>query len=69
MSTEETEDYLLTKAGLYYRPNNRGYTGIKLEAGLYRKAEECRESGVIAVHRDEAPDYSGIMHQTHQALI
>lgn len=32
--------YLLVKRGLYYRPDNRGYTGIKEYAGRYH-ARRC----------------------------
>ncbi len=48
--------YLLIKRGLYYRPNNMGYTGIKDQAGRY-EASEAYE-GVTAIHEDEAPEYA-----------
>lgn len=50
--------FLLVKRGLYYRPNNCGYTGIKSEAGRYLESEASPLSGVTAIHEDEAPAYS-----------
>lgn len=55
---EEAKEYLLVKGGLYYRPNNCGYTGIKRQAGRYIQSEECIEDGVVAVHQDAAADCS-----------
>ena len=50
--------YLLVKRGLYYRPDNCGYTGIKEHAGRYREVDALGLDGVMAIHEDEAPDYS-----------
>jgi hypothetical protein len=50
--------YLLVKRGLYYRPNGNGYTGIKEYAGRYLASDAMPNSGVIAIHEDEAPAYS-----------
>jgi hypothetical protein len=54
--------YLLVKRGLFYRPDNKGYTGIKDHAGLYSKeeAEAYADplSGVTVLPFDEAPDFS-----------
>lgn len=52
--------YLLLKRGLYYRPNNQGYTGIKENAGRYTKAEgdALADCGVTAVHEDDADEFS-----------
>lgn len=47
-------DYLLVKRGLYYRPNNAGYTTLKADAGRYSKADERPECGVTAVLASEA---------------
>lgn len=51
-------EYLLLKRGLYYAPNNQGYTGIKDRAGRYFQSDACEESGVKAVHVDDAPLFS-----------
>lgn len=49
--------YLIVKRGLYYRPDNKGYTAIKSEAGRYLKSDAI--DGVnYAVHEDEAGDFS-----------
>jgi hypothetical protein len=54
--------FLLTKRGLYYRPNAMGYTGIKDKAGRYSRAEAEThvdpESGVDMIAEAEAPDFS-----------
>ena len=34
-TVENDAKYLIMKRGVYYRPNNAGYTGIKDEAGRY----------------------------------
>lgn len=54
----EEPRFLLTKRGLYYRPGNQGYTGIKEQAGRYLETDARPESGVLAIHEDNAPDYS-----------
>jgi hypothetical protein len=49
--------YLLVKRGLYYRPENAGYTAIKAEAGRYLQSDAI--DGVnYAVHEDEAAQFS-----------
>lgn len=50
--------FLLVKRGLYYAPDNHGYTGIKERAGRYLESDASPDSGVTAIHEDEAPDYS-----------
>lgn len=50
--------FLLIKRGLYYRPDSMGYTGIKEYAGRYLESDASPESGVKAVHEDDAADYS-----------
>jgi hypothetical protein len=50
--------FLLMKRGLYYRPDNCGYTGIKDHAGRYLAEDARPDSGVTAIHEDEAPDFS-----------
>lgn len=59
----ETEElWLVMKRGLYYRPNDRGYTGLKEHAGRYTyeeaKKRECSISGVSIIREPEAPDIS-----------
>lgn len=48
--------YLLMKRGLYYRPNNCGYTGFKERAGRYLESEASPGCGVTAIHEDEAAE-------------
>lgn len=52
------KNYLLEKRGLYYRPDNAGYTGIKEHAGRYLAADAEGLSNVTAIHEDQAPEYS-----------
>lgn len=59
VTAEVTQDcYLLVKRGLYYRPGNQGYTGIKEYAGRYPASDASPDDGVTAIHEDEAPEYS-----------
>jgi hypothetical protein len=54
---------VLIERGLFYRPNNRGYTGILREAGRFTHddaaavVDHCAGS-VIMMLATEAPDYS-----------
>lgn len=50
------ERFLLVKRGLYYRPDNCGYTGFKERAGRYDASEADEMSGVTAIHEDEADE-------------
>lgn len=50
--------YLIVKRGLYFRPNDHGYTGLKREAGRYPASHADAGSGETAIHEDEAPEYS-----------
>jgi len=52
------KQFLLVKRGLYYRPDNQGYTGIKDYAGRYMASDCSPDDNVIAIHEDDAPDYS-----------
>ena len=61
MSDEVMSDaprYLLIKRGLYYRPNNQGYTGKRSEAGRYPETDADDMSGITAVHEDNAAEYA-----------
>lgn len=50
--------YLLMKRDLYYRPDNRGYTGIRDKAGRYFETDALPDCGVTAIHEDDAPEFS-----------
>jgi hypothetical protein len=62
-----SEMFLLIKRGLYWRPNGKGYTGLKEEAGRYT-LEECsahfpnadspNQDGTRFIAEDDAPDYA-----------
>jgi len=60
--TTEHRAWLVVKRGLYYMPNDCGYTGIRDHAGRFTEAEakarECIESGVSVVRLTDAPEYS-----------
>lgn len=53
-------DHLLITRGLYWRPDKKGYTGLKCEAGRYPKGEAAkyRSDDVNEVYEDKAPDYA-----------
>lgn len=55
--------WLLLKRGLYWRPNDCGYTGIRDHAARYTEAEaksRARDgsSGVTMVRLEDAPEFS-----------
>ena len=50
--------FLLVKRGLYYRPDNCGYTGIKDRAGRYLESDAMPLSGVTAIAEEDAPMFS-----------
>lgn len=50
--------YLLVKRGLFYGPNNQGYTGVKERAGRYPESDARPADGVTAIHEDEAPMFA-----------
>jgi hypothetical protein len=50
--------FLLLKRGLYYAPDNCGYTGVKAKAGRYLEADASPEHGITAVHEDDAADFA-----------
>lgn len=55
-----SEQWLLIKRGLYYMPNDCGYTGIRDHAGRYT-AEEARArlgSGVTMTRLCDAPEFT-----------
>jgi hypothetical protein len=56
-----SKHWLVMKRGLFYGPDNRGYTGIKDHAGRY-SLEEARSSatceGVSIIHEDQAPEFT-----------
>lgn len=66
--TDAPEKFLIEKRGLYYRPNARGYTGLKSEAGRYSFDEAVErvgpngpdgpQDGLGMWRESEAPEYS-----------
>ena len=50
-------EYLLVKRGLYYGPDNRGYTGVRERAGRYHITDIIGE-GITAIHENDAPMFS-----------
>lgn len=63
MSEQISDNYLLIKRGLYWKPNSYGYTGIKAHAGRYTKDDAERRSHsydepVTHIREDEAPMFS-----------
>lgn len=59
--------FLIIKRGLYYGPNNAGYTGIKDKAGRYTlnqvalhfpNMDSPNQDGMTYVAEAEAPDYA-----------
>lgn len=57
MSTDD-DRYLLVSKGLYWRPDSRGYTGIRDEAGRYSHdiALNHERYGGTYYHEDVAPE-------------
>lgn len=54
-------DWLVVKRGLYYMPNDCGYTGIKDYAGRYTEAEaadRAKSEGVSMIQFDKAPEFT-----------
>lgn len=58
-----TEQWLLLKRGLYWRPDDLGYTGIRDHAGRYSLDEAKARvgdgsSGVTMIKEGEAPEFT-----------
>ena len=56
-----TEPWVKMKRGLFYMPNDCGYTGIRDHAGRYTQAEALAETsceGVTAMPLADAPEFS-----------
>lgn len=63
-----SEQFLIEKRGLYYRPEARGYTGLKREAGRYSFEEAAErvgpngpdgpQDGMGIWSEDDAPEFS-----------
>ncbi|MBN8294587.1 hypothetical protein JI664_21620 [Rhodobacter sp. NTK016B] len=71
-TSPEARVYLIEKRGLYYRPEAKGYTGVKDLAGRYSLAEAAErmpnrdsknQDGVSYIHEDDAPDFSSACYQ------
>lgn len=58
MTSPEPAEFLLVKRGLYYRPGNAGYTGIRDNAGRYPASCASPADGVTAIHESEAPVFA-----------
>ncbi|MDG3089206.1 hypothetical protein P7F88_25420 [Vibrio hannami] len=65
--TEGPNAYLIVKQGLYYRPESKGYTGLKAEAGRYTLDEVSvwlpnldspNQDGISFILADDAPEAS-----------
>jgi hypothetical protein len=58
--------YLLMKRDLYERPNHKGYTGIKDEAGRYSLQEAIEHAEwndwANVIHERNAPDFTKACH-------
>lgn len=54
-----TDEWLLVKRDLYFRPGCKGYTGIRDEAGRYSYdfARSYENSETSMVHVSEAPEF------------
>lgn len=56
-----TEQWVKMKRGLFYLPNDCGYTGIRDHAGRYSRSEAIAETsceGVTAMPLADAPEFS-----------
>lgn len=53
-------EWLLMKRGLYYRPDDCGYTGIRDHAGRYsfEEAQDRASNGVTIISLADAPEFS-----------
>lgn len=54
------DEWLLVKRDLYYRPEGKGYTGIRDHAGRYSHDEALAtaKNGVSMVKLEDAPEFS-----------
>ena len=48
-------EFLLVKRGLYYGPDNCGYTGVRDRAGRYHESDASPEHGITAIYEHDAP--------------
>lgn len=58
---EDKREWLVFKRGLYWRPNDCGYTGIRDHAALYTKAEaeeRTQDDACAMVHLSVAPEFT-----------
>lgn len=69
---DETPEYYLLSHGLYFRPEARGYTGIRDEAGLFTKAyadSYCEGSCAVTMLHKDNPKATETMPETYRDLI
>lgn len=59
--------FLIEKRGLYYKPNGRGYTGVRDRAGRYSleqvavefpNRDSAQQDGITFVALEDAPEFS-----------
>ena len=71
------EQFLIEKRGVYYRPEAKGYTGLKREAGRYSFEEAAErvgpngpdgsQDGLSMWREEEAPEYSSACYSDTRA--
>ena len=62
----DVAEYLIQKHGIFYRPDARGYTIFKRDAGRYTLKQAINHThpngpdgprdGMVYIHQDEVPD-------------
>lgn len=60
---EALEEYYIMSHGLYFRPDCRGYTGIRDQAGLYTKEKAESYPEAKAIHKNEAPEFTSACYE------
>ena len=64
VDTSKEAVWLIMKRDLYYRPEGKGYTGVKKDAGRFPLEEtavhfpDCDDHGISFIHEDDAPEFS-----------
>lgn len=65
-ASDDDKQWLILSHGLYFRPNSRGYTGIRDEAGRYTEEKAKSYSDAEAIHVDNAPEF---LPEAHMDLV